>query len=222
MPDYQFWNERWLNNQIGFHMNAPHKSLIEFIDLFKGHKKVFVPLCGKSPDMIFLRQHGLLVIGAEFSEIAILDFIKENNLTMVKHEVRDLVYYEGDGFKIYQGDLFKLTELDLAGITCCYDRASMVAFNQQERINYSQFLINIGKDLTMILAPLLDYGEVLDAGPPFSVTAQELSQLYGEFLDLEVLKSVEVALRDSFKLKGATSEKEVTWLFKKKIKSLKS
>jgi hypothetical protein len=97
-----------------------------------------------------------------------------------------------------------------------------VAFNQQERINYSQFLINIGKDLTMILAPLLDYGEVLDAGPPFSVTAQELSQLYGEFLDLEVLKSVEVALRDSFKLKGATSEKEVTWLFKKKIKSLKS
>ena len=216
MPDYQFWNERWLNNQIGFHMNAPHPSLMEFIDLFKGYKKVFVPLCGKSPDMIFLRQYGLEVIGAEFSEIAILDFIKENNLKMVKHEVRDLIYYEGDGFKIFQGDLFKLSDLDLAGITCCYDRASMVAFNQQERFNYSQFLINIGKDFTMILAPLLDYGDVLDAGPPFSVTGQELSLLYGKIFDLEVLKNVEVTLRDNLKLKGATYEKEVTWLFKRK------
>ncbi|MBC7539902.1 MAG: hypothetical protein H7281_13855 [Bacteriovorax sp.] len=217
MPDYQFWSERWLNNQIGFHMNGPHKSLIEFIDLFKVHKKIFVPLCGKSPDMIFLRQYGLEVIGVEFSEIAILDFIKENNLKMIKHEVRDLIFYEGDGFKIYQGNLFKLFEIDLAGVTCCYDRASMVAFNQQERVNYSQFLKDIVKDLTLILAPLLDYGEVLDAGPPFSVTARELNLLYGKNFELEVLRSDETPLRDNLKSKGAIYEKEVTWLFKKKI-----
>jgi thiopurine S-methyltransferase len=216
MPDYQFWNERWLNNQIGFHLNSPHKSLEKFIDFFSGHKKVFVPLCGKSPDMIFLRNHGHEVIGVEFSEIAIKDFIKENDLKMKKVEQGILNLYQGDGFKIYQGDLFKLTETELEGITCCYDRASMVAFNYNERVRYSQFLKNIGRDLKLILAPILDYGDIQDAGPPFSVTAKELDFMYGLDFDLDILKSNEYQLRENLKLKGAVYEKEVTWLFKKK------
>lgn len=216
MPDYHFWNERWLNNQIGFHLGAPHPSLVEFIKLLANHQKVLVPLCGKSPDMIFLRRSGLEVIGVEFSEMAILDFIKENNLSMKKTELGPLNLYQGDGFKIYQGDLFKLSTTHLEGVTCCYDRASMVAFDYQERIKYSQFLKNTARDLTVILSPLLDYGDVLDAGPPFSVTALELKEFYGDQFDLEILKSSQSPLRENFKLKGASYEKEVTWLFKRK------
>lgn len=216
MPDYHFWNERWLTNQIGFHLNAPHPSLVEFIEVFSEHKKVFVPLCGKSSDMIFLRKNGLEVLGVEFSEIAIIDFIKENNLNMKKGEQGELSFYHGDGFKIYHGDLFKLAISDLEGVTCCYDRASMVAFAYKERVAYSHFLKNIGRDLKIILAPLLDYGEIPDSGPPFSVTATELNLLYGMDFELNILKIVEVPLRENFKLKGASYEKEVTWLFKRK------
>ena len=198
MPDFKFWNERWLSNQIGFHMSNPHPSLVKFIDLFAGHSKVFVPLCGKSTDLIFLRNHGLEVVGVEFSEIAIKDFIKENNLNMKKVENAEMNFYEGDGYKIFQGDIFKLSSKDLSGITICYDRASMVAFNKEERIRYADLLNNKAWDLKLILAPLVDYGDILDAGPPFSITPQELHALYGKNFDL---------------LQLATYEREVTWKF---------
>ena len=216
MPDYKFWNERWLSNQIGFHMNDPHPSLVKFIGFLSAHKKVFVPLCGKSPDMIFLRKQGFEVIGSEFSEGAIKDFIKENNLKMEKKEIGEFIFYQGEGFKIYQGDLFKLSKVHLEGVTCCYDRASMVAFNYEERVRYSHFLINEGIDIKFILAPLLDYGDIQDAGPPFSVTEAELNLLYGKYFELNILNSSEYPLRENFKSKGALYEKEVTWIFKRK------
>jgi len=216
MPDFKFWNERWLSNQIGFHMINPHSSLVEFIDLFSGHRKVFVPLCGKSPDLIFLRNHGLEVIGIEFSEIAIKDFIKENNLNMKKNENAEMNFYEGEGVKIFQGDIFKLSSKDLSGITCCYDRASMVAFNEEERIRYADLLINKAQDLKLILAPLFDYGDILDAGPPYSVTLQELNILYGKNFELLQLKTSDLSLKESKKSLGATYEREVTWKFTRK------
>lgn len=217
MPDYHYWNERWLNNQIGFHMLAPNPLLIEFIDLFVGHKKVLVPLCGKSPDLIFLKNSGLEVIGVEFSEVAILDFIKENNLSMTKSSHGDLNLYTGSGFTIYQGDLFKLTSDELKGVTCCYDRASMVALNYEERVRYAHFLSQTASDLKFILAPLLDYGDLIDSGPPFSVTANELTKLYGPYFELNILKKTETPVREMLKAKGAVYEKEVTWIFKKRF-----
>ena len=215
MPDYKFWNERWLNNQIGFHMKGPHQSLVEFIDVFSRHQKVLVPLCGKSPDLLFLREYGLEVIGVEFSEVAVLDFIKENNLKMNKIKFPHINLYEGEGFKIYQGDLFHLSEIELAGVTCCYDRASMVAFNSEERIRYSIFQNKL-KELSVILAVLLDYGDFQDAGPPFSVRAEELWALYGKDFLLKMVKTTEIPLREHFKGLSISYEKEVSWLLKRK------
>ena len=41
---------------------------------------VFVPLCGKTLDMVWLCQQGHTVVGCELSEIAALDFFKENSI----------------------------------------------------------------------------------------------------------------------------------------------
>ena len=43
-----------------------------------GH--VFVPLCGKSVDMLWFAKQGLDVIGIELSEIAVTQFFAENDL----------------------------------------------------------------------------------------------------------------------------------------------
>ena len=65
----EFWHERWEANQRGFHQN-------EVNDLLKRHwktlgvaaaKTAFVPLCGKSLDMRWLREQGHPVLGVEFS-----------------------------------------------------------------------------------------------------------------------------------------------------------
>lgn len=216
MPDYKFWNERWETSQIGFHQSAPHKSLMKYSHLLEDHQNIFVPLCGKSLDMIFLREQGHHIIGVEFSEIAVLEFIKENNLSMNKKVLSHFNLYQGEGFSIYQGDLFNLSSVELKGVSAIYDRASMVAFNFPERLRYSQFLIQQAVDLKVILSPLLDYGDLAEIQPPFSVTEKELLALYGESFQLEELNREEVPLRETLKARGAAYEREVTWLFTKK------
>lgn len=216
MPDYDFWKERWETENIGFNLSVPHQSLVRYVHHLKGHRKIFVPLCGKSIDMIFLREQGFEIVGVEFSEIAINDFIAENKLTMSKRSHGSLNIYEGDGFKIYQGDLFSLQESDLAGITCCYDRASMVAFDESERKRYFEFINTKASQIEIILAPLFDYGAIFDAGPPFSVTTQELEELYGKSFKLSVLESTDLPVRENLQKKGALYSKEVTWLLTKK------
>lgn len=214
MPNYNFWNERWLNNQIGFHQEKPHASLVKFIDVFKGHKKVLVPLCGKTLDMIFLRDFGCEVIGIEFSELAIADFIKENNLVMTKTPEGAFTVYRGEGITLYQGDFFALTGDDLKGVTACYDRASMVAFDPEERVRYAQKLKNTALELTKLLVVVFNYGNI-PGGPPYSVVNEEIEKLYGDFFNLKILQEEKFPLRDALKDRGALYEKEITWEFNK-------
>ena len=221
MPDYNYWNNRWKNKQIAFHDGVPHKSIVEFVHLLtldnSQSKKILVPLCGKSIDMIFLLSQGFQVVGIEFSEIAVLDFFKEHNISYQKKVLDHFTLFEAEHIKIYQGDFFKLTEKEIGDIAFCYDRASMVAFDQNERKLYAQSLIKYATDLKLILSPLLDYGDLQNLGPPYSVTANELNEFYGNAFELTILKSNEVAIRESFKKAGAPHEKEVTWLFKRKV-----
>ena len=71
-----FWLERWERGETGFHQNEINPYLIrDWQNLYPTHgSKVFVPLCGKTKDMIWLRQQGHLVIGVELSAIAAQDF----------------------------------------------------------------------------------------------------------------------------------------------------
>ncbi len=46
--------------------------------------RVFVPLCGKSIDMLWLVQQGFAVTGCEISELAVEQFFTENSIPYTK------------------------------------------------------------------------------------------------------------------------------------------
>jgi len=80
-PD--FWHQRWQDNQIGFHRDAPLPLLLAYwpaLGLAAG-SQVFVPLCGKSLDMLWLAEQGYRVLGVELSELAIRQFFDERGLS---------------------------------------------------------------------------------------------------------------------------------------------
>jgi thiopurine S-methyltransferase len=212
MPDFNFWNERWESSQIGFHRQRPHPSLVKYIDTFNGHQNVLVPLCGKTLDMIYLRDHGHHVTGVEFSELAILDFIKENNLSLEKSKEGKFNVFRGENLTLYQGDFFELKEEHLNKITACYDRASMVAFDPSERTRYADHLKQVAKDLKKLLVVVFDYGNI-PGGPPYSVVNEEIESLYGQLFDLKILQEESFQLNEALHKRGASFEKEITWEF---------
>jgi len=79
--DPQHWHDRWTNNQIGFHQEEVNAHLSEFWPVaMQAGGKVFAPLCGKSVDLLWLRDQGYQVVGIELSPIAVRDFFSENQL----------------------------------------------------------------------------------------------------------------------------------------------
>lgn len=70
------WIQRWKEGKIGWHRQQPNSKLIEFIDCLELQQGdcVFVPLCGKSVDMLYLLDQGYQVLGVELSELAAEQF----------------------------------------------------------------------------------------------------------------------------------------------------
>ena len=67
-PD--FWHERWARDEIGFHQhdfNAHMQAFVGRLGLGPGGH-IFVPLCGKSLDLLWLARRGYRVTGVEISE----------------------------------------------------------------------------------------------------------------------------------------------------------
>ncbi len=72
----KFWLDVWDNNEIGFDQKTVNPLLashIKSLDL-ASEDSIFVPLCGKSIDMIWLLKQGYKVVGVELSEAAIEQF----------------------------------------------------------------------------------------------------------------------------------------------------
>ena len=71
-----FWLERWERKETGFHQNEVNPYLRQhWQELHLARDSVvFVPLCGKSRDMLWLRKQGHRVLGVELSAIAVQAF----------------------------------------------------------------------------------------------------------------------------------------------------
>lgn len=206
-----FWVERWKNNQIGFHQETINRHLEEYwrhLDVPKG-STVFVPLCGKSLDMLWLVDQGYRVLGVELSHAAVESFFKENSLDVEVTEENGLRLWKGDQISIYEGDFFSLTKEQLFGVSAVFDRASLIALPDWMRCDYVDGLKKLLKPTTGMLLITLVYDQDEMQGPPFSVSAEEVGQLYKGWCDLEEIASIDaLAEEPGFMKKGLTSLQE--------------
>jgi len=175
-----FWIERWQRNQIGFHQAEINGYLKEFWRTLGVPEtgRVFVPLCGKSMDMIWLRAQGHGVLGVEVSPVAVRDFFAENDLDPERRRSGEMERYGTDGLTILCGDFFSLSAGDLTGCSSVYDRASLVAFPIAMRRDYAEHLKTILPTRSPILLVTLEYPQEEMQGPPFSVPEAEVRELF--------------------------------------------
>jgi len=179
--DPDFWLERWRNNQIFFHEGSTNALLAgHFAALgIPAGGQVFVPLCGKTADMHWLRAEGYNVAGAELSLLAVRQFFAEAGLTPVITSAGRLQRYEAAGVTLFQGDIFDLDARLLGPIAAIYDRAALVALPPPLRRRYAAHLQALtGRAPQLVIT--FEYDQTLQHGPPFSVPEAELRDLYGD------------------------------------------
>ena len=191
--EHSFWHERWADGRIGFHEGTPNTLLTtHFATLgMKAGQRVFVPLCGKSTDLIWLRAQGLSVIGAELDRSAVAAFFADNEIQpdVVKTGAHET--FSADGITLFVGDIFKLSAADIGHIDAVYDRAALVALPDGMRQRYAAHLKTITTCAPQLLITF-DYDQSLMNGPPFSVPREMVNTLYSKDFSLEELQSREI------------------------------
>ncbi len=187
----QFWHTRWRNNEIGFHEPVVHPLLERHWERVRvgAHSRVFVPLCGKSLDMVALCEHGHDVIGIELSPKAVEAFIAEQNVPARQDTVGHFDRHRAPGYTLLVGDFFMLDRHALGAVDAVYDRASLIALPPQMRQRYADALRNLLDPGVQILLITLQYDVVGFEGPPFSVSNSEVQALFGDWCAIKHLET---------------------------------
>lgn len=206
----EFWLERWQQNQIGFHQGRVNPYLQQYwpqLGIAPG-SRVFVPLCGKSNDMLWLRAQGHEVVGVELSELALRAFFEENALAMEVRREDEFLVFEGDGIRLYCGDFFRLQRSHLAGVSAVFDRAALIALPPGMRPDYAAHLQALLAPGTRTLLVAFEYPQQEMQGPPFSVEEAEVRSLF-QASEIHLLQTADIlADEPRFRDRGVTRLQE--------------
>lgn len=209
--DASFWLQKWERNEIAFHRSDANPLLVNYfkeLSLEQG-SRVFLPLCGKTLDIAWLLANGYRVAGAELSKTAIEQLFMELGVAPNVSVASDVSQYSAENLDIFVGNIFDVSSQILGPVDAIYDRAALVALPKEIRHRYTDHLTKISHKAPQLLISY-EYDQTLMAGPPFSISSQEVHQHYGDQYGLTLAASIDVPGG----LKGKCAAKEHVWVLK--------
>ena len=206
--EHDFWLQRWQQGQTGFHQSR-------VLPLLQKHwpalgvpagARVFVPLAGKSLDMLWLAGQGHPVLGVELSPLAVQQFFAEQGLTPTEHTSRYGTHHVAGTIELICGDVFGLDNAALTGCAGVYDRAALIALPPELRARYVAELYARLPSGCRGLLVTLEYPQHEKQGPPFSVDEAEVRQRYAPNWRVDLLERRDIlAQQPDFAAAGLTA-----------------
>jgi thiopurine S-methyltransferase len=217
--DAAFWEEKWRRNEIGFHQPTPHRWLpthFARLGLVAG-ARVFVPLAGKSLDLVWLRDAEFAPVGVELSDIAVQAFFEEQRIAPVRAPAGAFERWSGGGVELLCGDFFALTAGLLGRFDGVFDRASFIALPEALRGPYVQHLASLSPAGARTLLVTLEYDPREMEGPPYGVDEAEVRRRYGADHDVDLLERDEdVPDFPKFAARGLRRLAECAWRMRRR------
>lgn len=179
----EFWVNSWEREgtYTSFHRSDIHPYVIQYApkEYLEG-KRVFVPLCGKTNDMLWFARYADEVVGVELVEKPILQFFAQNDLPYRK---LDNGRYVSGNITLLNRNMFELTTEEVGRLDLVYDRASLIAFPQDMRQQYIAKLHELMPLGSQQLLNTLEYYPLIPE-PPFSVTLEDVRRYYGQHFEI--------------------------------------
>lgn len=217
--DPEFWLQRWREGRTGFHQAAPTPLLLRHwpaLALAPG-SRVFVPLAGKSLDLLWLAGQGYRVLGVELSPLAVAQFFDEHGLTPQVHASRYGIHHVAGEIELVCGDVFELDAAALADCAAVYDRAALIALPADLRRRYVRELYARLPAGCRGLLVTLEYPPHEKQGPPFAVPEAEVRELYGRDWTVTTLERADIlAQQPGFAAEGVSALETVAYRLAKR------
>lgn len=206
--DHDFWLQRWQQGQTGFHQSRVLPLLPKHwpaVGVPAGGR-VFVPLAGKSLDMLWLAGQGHPVLGVELSPLAVQQFFAEHGLTPTVRSSRYGTHHVAGAIELICGDVFGLDADALADCAGVYDRAALIALPPELRARYvAGPYAHLPAGCRGLLVTL-EYPQHEMQGPPFAVEEAEVRQRYGAGWNIALLERRDILAQEPrFAAAGVTA-----------------
>jgi thiopurine S-methyltransferase len=211
-PD--FWHARWRSGQIGFHQSAVDRHLCELWPQLSlaSASRVFVPLCGKSLDLLWLLERGHCVTGVDLSAVALESFCMEHGIPARRRALDRFDLYEAARLDLFCGDFFAFNSQLVGTCAAVYDRAALISWMPDLRAAYVEHVTALTNPGTQTLLITLEYPQAQMSGPPFSVSADEVERLYGRHHSIQRLSRQDVLANEPrLRSRGVTELHEVCY-----------
>lgn len=182
--DHGFWLQAWEDGRTNFHKEEANPTLVAHASaVFPRGARVLVPLCGATHDLRWLASNGWSAVGVELSPLACARLAERDGLASVA-PLGPFERWEAPGITLLCGDVFALTPALVGPIDGVWDRAALVALHPDQRAGYVgvlRALLGSGSLLLDVLA----YDQAVMEGPPWSVNADAVADLWPEAVLLE-------------------------------------
>ncbi len=188
-PDHALWKQGWRENRIPFHLAHEHPLLIRCWPMLGlvGDERVFVPLCGKSLDLMWLHSLGHHVIGVELSSVAVRHFFAAVQLRPQCVDHGALTHWTQERLEIYCGDFFALRRDDMLGVRVVFDSAALTALPENLRTRYVEHLhVILPADCRILLITVEDLDDDEKAADHMA-SSEEIVALYAGYFAIELL-----------------------------------
>lgn len=163
------WLERWQIGKTGWHEPSGNHNLRTHWQ-WSG-KRVLVPMCGKTPDLLWLEEQGNEVVGVELSELAVVAFFAESGLEYEQTDGRLRRYRALDRrISLYCGDYFEFRE---GSFDAHYDRGALVALPPNLRSKYARHTSSLLTTDATQMVITVEYDQRVCDGPPYSIEPDE-------------------------------------------------
>lgn len=201
------WLARWENGRTGWHEVDGNAGLQSHWHVDTG--SVLVPLCGKSPDLLWLARRGHEVVGIELAEKAIHEFFAEQDLNYFNVQGEAMLTFRAESLPLTLvcGDYFQYAG---GPFDALYDRGSIVAVDPAIRPDYVRQTKALLKPHASLLVITLEYDQEVVSGPPFSLLPDELSDYWQALERVEVTDDIDNC-PPKFRAAGLTNIAEVVW-----------
>ncbi|KAL3868316.1 hypothetical protein ACJMK2_041136 [Sinanodonta woodiana] len=210
------WMKRWEEGTSDWVVTSVDPMLLKYEGkIFEGRTqqlRVFVPLCGKTPDMKWFADKGHEVVGVELYATAVEKFFSERGMQYSSADLPNLdgkLYQSEDGMiKIYSCDLYLLSKDLLGQFDIIWDSRSLVAINVADHTKYRDLLLSLLKPDGLYLLSTLDYDGSVFIGPPHPFSVEHVQELYGDLCNVSYLDKTETIQQRREKYKAKLAEME--------------
>ena len=188
------WISRWEQGKTGFHQAEVNEQLLHHWSGVQAARagRVLVPLCGKSLDLVWLRERGHEVVGFELSPLAVEQLFAGLSVRPEVSSVESFTVYRGPRLEIWQGDFFEATPALVEPCAAWFDRAAIVALHPHLRRRYVETVHRLLRPDASALVLTFCYPQDEMSGPPFSVEESALRQACEALFDTHLIDNLDL------------------------------